>query len=87
MPDPYGERESYAEHFIVEFADALARMGVRMREVRQSELYPRGTYNAAIRQAMDRRVDVFDILAQFQATITVTCREWATLVDQIAATT
>jgi hypothetical protein len=53
VPDPYGERGSYASHFIAEFTDALARMGVRMREVRQSERYPRGEYNAAIRHAMD----------------------------------
>jgi lysyl-tRNA synthetase class 1 len=66
VPDPYGERDSYAAHFIAEFTDSLARMGVRMREVRQSEQYPRGTYNAGIRQAMDRRGDVFDILAKFQ---------------------
>ncbi|MDQ3762921.1 MAG: lysine--tRNA ligase [Actinomycetota bacterium] len=66
VPDPYGERDSYAAHFIAEFTDALARMGVRMREVRQSEQYPRGTYNAAIRQAMGCRAKVFDILAEFQ---------------------
>lgn len=66
VPDPYGERDSYAAHFIAEFSDALARMGVRMREVRQSEQYPSGTYNAAIRQAMDRRAEVFDILSRFQ---------------------
>jgi lysyl-tRNA synthetase class 1 len=66
VPDPYGERDSYAAHFIAEFTDALARMGVRMREVRQSEQYPRGTYNTGIRQAMNRRGEVFDILAQFQ---------------------
>ncbi|MGH3776945.1 MAG: lysine--tRNA ligase [Pseudonocardiaceae bacterium] len=66
VPDPYGERDSYAAHFIAEFTDALARMGVWMREVRQSEQYPRGTYNAAIRHAMGRRGEVFDILAQFQ---------------------
>ncbi|MGH3621709.1 MAG: lysine--tRNA ligase [Sciscionella sp.] len=66
VPDPYGERDSYASHFIAEFTDALARMGVRMREVRQSERYPRGEYNAAIRHAMDRRGEIFDILARFQ---------------------
>jgi lysyl-tRNA synthetase class 1 len=66
VPDPYGERESYAAHFIAEFTGALARMGVAMREVRQSERYPRGTYNAAIRHAMDRRGEVFDILSRFQ---------------------
>lgn len=66
VPDPYGERDSYASHFIAEFSDALARMGVRMHGVRQSENYPRGTYNAAIRAAMDRRGEIFDILARFQ---------------------
>jgi len=66
VPDPYGERDSYAAHFIAEFTDSLARMGVRMHEVRQSERYPRGVYNAAIRRAMDSRGEVFDILSGFQ---------------------
>ena len=66
VPDPFGELDSYAAHFIGEFTGALTRMGVRMREVRQSEQYPRGAYNAAIRLAMDRRGEVFDILARFQ---------------------
>ncbi|HEX4225679.1 MAG TPA: lysine--tRNA ligase [Pseudonocardiaceae bacterium] len=66
VPDPYGERASYAEHFMVEFTDALARMGVRMHEVRQSAQYPNGVYNPAIRHAMDERGQVFDILAGFQ---------------------
>lgn len=66
VPDPYGELDSYAAHFIGEFTGALARLGVRMREVRQSGQYPRGAYNAAIRLAMDRRAAVFDVLAGFQ---------------------
>lgn len=66
IPDPYGERDSYASHFIAEFSDALARLGVHMHEVRQSENYPRGAYNPAIRAAMDRRGEIFDILAGFQ---------------------
>lgn len=66
VPDPYGERDSYASHFIAEFSEALARMGVRMCELRQSERYPRGDYNAAIRHAMDHRGAIFDILAGFQ---------------------
>lgn len=66
VPDPYGERDSYAAHFIAEFSESLAHLGVRMHEVRQSEQYPRGTYNAAIRRAMDKRSEVFDILAGFQ---------------------
>lgn len=66
VPDPYGERDSYATHFIDEFTASLDRLGVKMHEVRQSERYPAGTYNAAIRRAMDNRGQVFDILASFQ---------------------
>lgn len=66
VPDPYGARDSYATHFMAEFTHALARLGVSMREVRQSERYPAGTYNSAIRHAMDERGQVFDILAGFQ---------------------
>lgn len=66
VPDPCGEHDSYASHFIAEFTDALRRIGVHMHEIRQSEQYPRGTYNSAVRAAMDRRAEVFDILAGFQ---------------------
>lgn len=66
VPDPYGQRDSYAAHFIAEFNAALSKLGVTMRELRQSELYPRGTYNGAIRLAMARRGDVFDVLSRFQ---------------------
>ncbi|WP_306358360.1 MULTISPECIES: lysine--tRNA ligase [unclassified Nocardia] len=66
VPDPAGEFESYATRHMTRFTDALARLGVRMREVRQSAAYPAGTYNAQIRVALDRRGDVFDILETFQ---------------------
>lgn len=66
VPDPYGELDSYASHFITEFTTALSMMGVRMREIRQSERYPRGVYNPAIRKAMDRRGNIFDVLASLQ---------------------
>ncbi|GAA5054860.1 lysine--tRNA ligase [Nocardia callitridis] len=66
VPDPYGRSDSYAAHFITRFTAALQRLGVRMREIRQSEQYPAGTYNASIRQAMDHRAEAFDILERFQ---------------------
>ena len=66
VPDPSGDHDSYASHFIAEFAESLATLGVSMREIRQSERYPRGEYNSAIRYAMDRRAEIFDILARFQ---------------------
>ena len=66
IPDPFGQRASYAEHFIEEFHAALDVLGIRMTEVRQSHRYPRGDYNAAIRRAMDVRKRVFEILAEQQ---------------------
>lgn len=66
VPDPYRRKDSYASHFIAEFTDALNRLGVKMREIRQSQRYPQGVYNSAIRHAMDVRGQVFDILASFQ---------------------
>ncbi|WP_198036851.1 lysine--tRNA ligase [Nocardia sp. BMG51109] len=66
VPDPYGQRDSYASHFIAQFTAALRRLGVEMREIRQSQQYPAGVYNASIRRAMDSRGEIFDILERFQ---------------------
>ena len=63
IPDPVGDGPSYAEHFMDEFRAALQVLGIRMHEVRQSEQYPAGVYNSAIRRAMDERGLVFDTLA------------------------
>ena len=49
-----------------QFRAELEVLGIRMTERRQSELYPVGTYNAAIRRAMDERERVFDTLAEQQ---------------------
>ena len=66
VPDPCGRHDSYASHFIAELSGALTQLGIEMCEIRQSAHYPTGTYNAAIRTAMDRRGEIFDILAEHQ---------------------
>ncbi|MEJ7798234.1 MAG: hypothetical protein WKF42_07015, partial [Solirubrobacteraceae bacterium] len=67
IPDPWNSGAgSYAEHWMSEFADALARLGIELHEVRQSERYPAGDYNAAIRRAIDARELIFDTLAAQQ---------------------
>lgn len=66
VPDPFGSSDSYASHFINEFSAALSLLGVRMDEVRQSVRYPRGDYNASIRRAVERRGEIFEILAESQ---------------------
>ena len=66
IPDPWGTDGSYAEHWMHEFTGALAQLGIEMHEVRQSERYPAGAYNAEIRRAMDARELIFDTLAEQQ---------------------
>jgi lysyl-tRNA synthetase, class I len=66
VPDPTGELDSYASHFIAEFSRALDALGIQVQAVRQSERYPRGDYNRRIRRALDERGAIFDVLAAQQ---------------------
>jgi lysyl-tRNA synthetase class 1 len=67
VPDPWDAAAgSYAEHWMGEFTDALHELGIELDEVRQSERYPAGAYNAEIRRAMDARELIFDTLAAQQ---------------------
>jgi lysyl-tRNA synthetase class 1 len=66
VPDPAGELDSYASHFIAEFSRALDALGIQVHAVRQSERYPRGDYNRQIRRALDERGAIFDVLAAHQ---------------------
>ncbi|MGI8728955.1 MAG: lysine--tRNA ligase [Solirubrobacteraceae bacterium] len=67
IPDPWDPAAgSYAERWMAEFRSALAELGIDLHEVRQSQRYPAGAYNAAIRRAMDAREPIFDTLAAQQ---------------------
>lgn len=66
VPDPHGTLPSYADRYIADFNASLERLGIRFEPRRQSDLYQRGTYNEAIRRAMDRRERIFDVLAAQQ---------------------
>jgi len=67
IPDPWDAAAgSYAERWIGEFTAALRELGIKLHEVRQSQRYPAGDYNAAIRRAMDERELIFDTLATQQ---------------------
>jgi lysyl-tRNA synthetase class 1 len=67
VPDPHDPATgSYAEHFMRAFVAELAELGIVLHEVRQSERYPAGAYNAEIRRALDARELIFDTLAEQQ---------------------
>ena len=66
VPDPWGEYESYAMRYMTEFERAVEQAGVRPRYIRQSRAYRAGTYVEKIKIAMEKRFEIFDILAEYQ---------------------
>jgi lysyl-tRNA synthetase, class I len=66
VPDPCGEHANWAEHFKAPLRDALARLGVRVTEISQTQMYTSGAYTEPIITAMRRRADIGAILARYQ---------------------
>lgn len=66
VPDPGGEYDSYGSRYIAQFTRAMDVLGVSCTWIRQSENYPAGRYRTHIRTALERRHEIFDILARFQ---------------------
>lgn len=66
VPDPWGEYESYAMRYMSEFERAVEQAGIRPRYIRQSQAYRAGTYVEQIKIAMEKRFEIFDILAEYQ---------------------
>jgi lysyl-tRNA synthetase, class I len=66
VPDPCREHANWAEHFKAPLREALARLGVRVTEISQTQMYTSGAYTASIVTAMRRRADIGAILAKYQ---------------------
>jgi lysyl-tRNA synthetase, class I len=66
VPDPTGRYESYAARYMAEFEQAVERIGIRPRYIRQSQAYRAGKYVEQIKTAMERRFEIFDILSEHQ---------------------
>ena len=66
IPDPFGEYESYAVRYMSEFERSISSLGIYPRYIRQSHAYRGGNYRAQIRQAIEKRFEIFDILVKFQ---------------------
>lgn len=67
VPDPSGEHPSWADRYITQCERALERLGVRMRSVRQSVMYPvERAYVEQVHHCMVHRHDIFDVLARYQ---------------------
>ena len=66
VPDPCGLHLNWAEHFKAPLRDSLARLGVRVTEISQTEMYTSGAYTASIITAMRRRADIDAVLGRYR---------------------
>ena len=62
VPDPFGEHDSYASHFIALFEESLSPLGIAPEFIRQSQRYRAGTYAEGIRRALEGRESLREIL-------------------------
>jgi lysyl-tRNA synthetase, class I len=66
VPDPCSQHANWAEHFKAPLREALARLGVRVTEISQTQMYTSGAYTAQIITAMRRRAGIRAVLAKYQ---------------------
>lgn len=64
VPDPEGCHDSYAEHFLAPFEEALREMGMDIEVLRSHELYEAGVYTEVTREAMDHTGELREILQE-----------------------
>jgi lysyl-tRNA synthetase, class I len=66
VPDPCGRHQNWAEHFKEPLRESLARLGVRVTEISQTQMYTSGAYTGQIVLAMRRRQDISAVLSRYQ---------------------
>jgi lysyl-tRNA synthetase class 1 len=67
VPDPAGGcHESWADHFKDPLRESLARLGIRVTEISQTQMYTSGAYTGQIILAMRRRADIGAIVRRYQ---------------------
>jgi lysyl-tRNA synthetase, class I len=64
VPDPEGCHDSYAEHFLVPFEEALAQMEMDIEVLRSHELYESGVYKEVTREAIENTAGLRKILQE-----------------------
>lgn len=64
VPDPEGCHESYAEHFLSPFEEALEHMEMDVEILRSHGLYESGFYTEVTREALEHTEELRDILQE-----------------------
>lgn len=66
VPDPEGCHESYAEHFEKQLEEQLDDMHMDIEFIRQSEMFQKGEYADLVKEAMNNRGKIKEILDQYR---------------------
>ncbi|MEV7926134.1 lysine--tRNA ligase [Kitasatospora sp. NPDC088779] len=66
VPDPCGEHENWAEHFKAPLRAALAKLGVEVDEISQTQMYTSGAYREQIVHAMRHRQQIDGVLGRYR---------------------
>jgi lysyl-tRNA synthetase class 1 len=67
VPDPCGGgHANWAEHFKEPLRESLARLGVQVVEISQTQMYTSGAYVPSVLTAMRRRADIAAVLARYR---------------------
>ena len=69
IPDPFGERESYAAHFAALLNADAERLDVPVEMVSNTELYAEGAFDDVVRTVLTDRDRVREVLGQYQAKV------------------
>lgn len=67
VPNPFDDdAKTYAEHFEHEFEASIERFGIELDYRHQTEMYRSGKYASAVKLALKKRREIFDILDSFR---------------------
>jgi lysyl-tRNA synthetase class 1 len=66
VPDPDGCHDSYAAHFEAQLEDEIGPLHMGIDFIRQTQMFQDGKYAALIKQAMNNREKIRDILDQYR---------------------
>jgi lysyl-tRNA synthetase, class I len=67
VPDPVGDcHPNWAEHFKAPLREALGKLGVKVTEISQTQMYTSGAYTEQIITAMRRRADIGAVIRRYQ---------------------
>jgi lysyl-tRNA synthetase class 1 len=69
IPDPFGEADSYGDHFTALLAESADRIDVPVEMVSNTDLYESGAFDEAVRMALERRETARDVLSTYQDSI------------------